>query len=496
MLGVGFSNAPAWSFSLSQFATEDERCYLDLAPWDFDGDFVVELAVAAYKYDPINPENSTNLVFILEPNSQGEIVKSWEGSAPTGGSHPGYFTLEWADINCDGNEDLIAGSICASYSDAYLLAYIFDQSTDMLHDTPIILSNRCSWDVTDILWGEFVDLNSTTLTAPDLLLLNRGDNPQVLIGTPTISGWDISAFSQSITPDELVDLEEYPAYTAQPWLIASNPTLLGFYTGSPYALCEVSASYGGDYSSRKLMRGEDYWHSLAIAPPHAASGFPPYTCTLIGGNSWKEGVASYYNLPQLSPTREYLISPGESYNDFMIEFVSDISVFVSHITEPARCFIAMSEAGQLEANDIRNRQGRLVEILLSSEGLWTTTTPVDTEPETSLGPRKEAFSVAWCPFESTVSKVFTFNNVGHSFHLSESALSLTGFEPVYGINSSIIIRNDGSREQGHVWYTGNGIFGISEELNTGDALRLNILTANTAQLVFGRRGIIEAWSVF
>jgi hypothetical protein len=156
----------------------------------------------------------------------------------------------------------------------------------------------------------------------------------------------------------------------------------------------------------------------------------------------------------------------------------------------------MSEAGQVGTNDIRNRHGRIVEIVLSSAGFWKRAVPIDTEPSISLNPRDEAFSVAWCPFGSTTSLNVAFEGIDHCFHLSESTASLTGFETIYGITSAIISRNSGLNEPANVWYSGNGIFGISEELETGDILNMTLLTANTAQLVFGRRGLIESWTVF
>jgi hypothetical protein len=461
---------------------------MDLAPWDYNGDGSVSLAVAAYNYHPTQPEVSPSRVFILEKDLLGNIYVAWQGNPPLGGHDPGYFTLQWADVDCNGYDDLIAGSVCLADEDAYLLVYMNINGT--LNTTPDVVSLDSSVDITDLVWGDFISEYEDE-SIPDLLILSHGNNPQVIVGTETAGGWTLMPGMFPQTPEEWVDLEHHPTSNAEPWCALNGAVReMILFTSSPPIRLRID-QHGYSELKEKMDGG---WLSIGLSPPSA--GNLTYGCNIISGNAWKAGVAYWFSQADSGWDVDILLEPeGDEY---FVEFVSDIATIVSHYWGDPRCFAGLSEAGQLmsEDPDPRNRHGRIMEIDLDASGHWESVSAFWTEPDLlSGGEHSEAFSVAWCPFSNTTTMDVDYTGPETIFRMSEGNSSLTGFEPVYGINSAIITKPGSFPRQADVWYCGNGWFGMTEPLGTGETLEMELLTADRPEIVFGRRGCIESWSI-
>lgn len=139
-----------------------------------------------------------------------------------------------------------------------------------------------------------------------------------------------------------------------------------------------------------------------------------------------------------------------------------------------------------------------MEILEEDPGWRATDLWSEPEPPTASR-RPEAFSVAWCDIQPTrmipPTLHLSFSGGGNLFFLGDATgfVEFDCFRPVYRIVTCYGIDPLSIRYPVHAWYCGNGWFGTRETIPESDQLCVTVLTSNSPDLFFARRGCVDGY---
>lgn len=477
----GFDTTPNWIFApLTPYP--GELCiFTDIAPWDFDQDGCVELAACSYSYDPVNPLGGE--IFLLHLVSDN-LVQEWVGNLMAG-----YQCLLWADIDGDADDDLVAGTSILHPSESHSSIVYFENVEGVLSASFSNLSITDNWDVMDLTLGDF-----NFDGYPDILVTRACGPFRVLAGqqTPfTTQGWTLLPVIE-----EDLQFQSYrgdgSGLRTSVWDV-NGDGYLDIARGNPNAASEIRTSddNSGCYEiDVEVRRACESWFSISYSPPQEVAS-DDGMASIITGNAWKAGACCVWN-------REL----GESSlieqngHEYFAEFVSDLA-FVS-VGPSSDTYLALSEAGLLIAEDIsdpRHRCGRVLEIDKSSSG-WEAAV-YWSEPEPPSSRRPEAFRVTWCDMEqdTPATMELTFSGGGRLFFIgdAEGLEDFDCFRPIYRIIACYGEDSHGNEYPVHSWFIENGWLGTLENIPSSDQLFLSVLTSNSPDLFYARRGCVEGY---
>jgi hypothetical protein len=444
-----------------------------------DSDSNTELAACTYFYDIEDPGQSGGYVYLLTTNQRGVLVldNGW-----TSNYKACYQCLRWADVDGDGDMDLVAGTSLILDENTPVM-FFCNQGTS-LSATPTFLVTNQAWDVLDIEWGDF---NFDNL--PDLLIVRTDGPPMVIPGQSNGSGgWTV--LGSTLEELEIAETSVIPsvvnrAMETDIWDVNSDG-FLDIVFSTTNATCElVSNPTNGDYTiPTEIGRGFSFSEAVAYVPSISSS---TGRVSILKGNAWDEGVGGVFDFisENFSP-----LLPDEVY--FNIEYVSSFALLSAYDeSQTLALYLAVAEAGFQDspiAYDPRFRCARILRLDPTQSG-WSA---IDVWKEGDEE-RGEAFSVAWADLSSSSPQQvdISMQGSGHLFSLGGSN-QYAYHRPVCRIESAFY-RDGMAVVPVHCWFSGNGWIGTRESIPSGKVFHVVIQTFAQPDLFFGRRGCIEGY---
>ena len=470
---VTLSQIPNWIYANP---STQESLFTCLTAWNVDNDAKVELAACTYYYDINDPYQSGGYVYLLTTNAMGSLVLD-DGWIST--NRACYQCLKWADVNGDGNIDLVAGTSLMVDENTPVLCFLNQGGTISTTALPLVTSQ--AWDVLSLEWGDF-DFDGL----PDLLIVRTDGPPMILPGQATANGWTVIGstpveleISSDLDRPQVIDR----AMDSDVWDVNSDG-FLDIVLSSHWATCELLSQYAeGCYDiNNSISRGANFSEAVAYVPAATSPG----RVSVLRGNAWDAGVANVYDF-SVSMFSELLHDP----NTYNVEYVSDFSLISVTNSFPQQLLLAVAEAGHQEDSviDPRFRRGRIIRLDCTNTG-WSA---IDLWKELDQT-RPEAYSVTWCDLteNSTVNATYRLFGSGHLYNIGSSN-QFAYHIPVYGIVDAYYL-DDGVAVQVHCWYSGNGWFGVKESIPEGCVPFVVVQTVSSPDLFFGRRGSVEGYN--
>lgn len=461
--------APGWLYNVGG---SPARIVTDIASCDYDSDNKIEIAVATYSYDPADPLSSGGRVFVLTCNIFGFLVKDGWNCELAGG----YQCLQWADVDGNGQQDLVVGSSVLLDEDRPVICFL--NSPTGLSTTPIILLEG-HMDVLDLEWGDFsFEENPDGARYPDLLVIRADDKPIIITGTSgSFGAWSLIA--DDTTHVVLDEIPPRMAMRASVWDVNQDGHLDVLLGGRGYLAECVSDPAAGRYSVTQAGKWRTAWIAVEYAPPAALSARP----SILQGLSWDQGTMSLQ--ASVLSDRVPFQDPDLLEQEFYVEFVSDIE-FCSAVSRQNPARVAVSELGALGSpvSDPRNRSSQVFDLIPEGNNGWIARKCED------LG-TSEAFCVEWCDIDRPVTTpLLPLEMTGSTnlFQIGSGGDPFIAAQPVYRVASAYATDQLGRQRDVHVWFSGNGWFGTMESLTSSETLHVNVLSSGSPDLFIGLRG--------
>ncbi len=469
------AQSPQWSFTLP--TNTDDRLFTCLAPWNYDADSKTELAACTYFYDISDPDLSGGYVHLLTINPLGSLVRenNWISTYPAC-----YHCLQWADVDGDLDTDLIAGTSLMTNENTPVL--FFENLNYTLNQTPTPLVAGYAWDVIDIAFGDF---NYDGI--PDVLIIRNDGLPYVLPGVSSSSsaGWSLlgsSAVPLAVSTNDSIPQPAYRSLDADIWDVNCDGFLDVLLSSNNGTVELVSDSSLSMYRVPCLFDKHVY---LSEASSYIPSCIDEGRVSILRGNAWDTGIATVVNVDNM----QYfdLLPDNRDYN---VEYVSDIDLICSSTPTLSSVLVALAEAGNLDISDPRFRNGRILSLTQTVSG-WD----VAEVWSESSGARSEAFSVCWCDLSSSspTQREIILTGSDHLYSIGGTADQYSHFTPVFKIISAHY--HDGMAIVPiHCWFSGNGWFGVREDIPVGASPHVSVQTFAQPDLFFGRRNCVEGYN--
>jgi hypothetical protein len=453
-----------------------QRLVTDMAACNYDNDGRIELAVASYAYDPVSPGSNGGKLFVL---SQGMLGLSREWTTDLVG---GFQCVLWADVDGDGDQDLVAGSSVLLEEDRPVVCFL--NNDGMLSQTPTVLVEG-HWDVMDLEFGNFTsECDPDEPVYPDLLIMRADGCPYVLSGSAGSGGaaWSLLAGGNlHEVPFGSHSILDREMYRASVWEYEPCDGILDFVAAGQHTLCRCTSSttslpfvYDCLYPETKIGYS---WISIAHVPP---CDDVSAVSTLVG-QSWDQGVMKVFTESMASDG--YLRLP--SSEQYYVEFVADVAV-VSAVALSCPLRVSVAEVGALSTDppEPRRRYPQVFQLIPASSG-WTAS-------QVQEFGSVEAYCTEWYDIDRCVTAppvTIEMSGANHLFQVTDGTDLYRAFIPVYKIVSAVAVSGEDARPV-HAWYSGNGWFGVMEPMTLDETLVVQVISSNSPDVFYGALGSV------
>jgi hypothetical protein len=470
------SYAQQWEFPVGGTPL---RMVTDLAACNYDNDGRIELAVASYAYDPVSPGTNGGRLFVL--SLQGMLGLSMEWTTDLVG---GFQCVLWADVDGDGDQDLVAGESVLLEEDRPVVCFL--NNSGVLSQTPTVLVEE-HWDVMDLEFGNFTsECDPDEPVYPDLLIMRADGCPYVLAGSAGSGGaaWSLLAGGNLLeVPFGSQSIVDHEMYRSSVWEYEPYDGILDFIAAGQHTVCRctsdaTSLPFQYDYLTPDKIGSS--WISVAHVPPHDDLS----AVSVLVGHSWDQGVMKVLKEDLASDC--YLQQPsGEEY---FVEFVADVSV-VSAVALNSPLRVSVAEVGALASISEPRRRYPQVFQLVPTTGSWAASCTAEFESV-------ESYCTEWYDVDRRITAppvTIEMTGANHLFQVTDGTDLYRAFIPVYKIVSAVAQNGENARPV-HAWYSGNGWFGVMEPMSEDETLVVQVLTSGNPDVFYGTLGSVIGYT--